>query len=309
MTGTKTVAVVFAGGGITGYFFEAGSVRAMLDCGLPLSRFSGISAGAAVAALAAHGLNPDEFSPFKEIKPRLMKNFKKSSVLLYGLLGSALMARGSRYKESLYKIFFRAPKALMGFEELEKFFRRHLYGDPRELYITATNIDTGELKVFTERDDVPLAVRASCSLPGIADPPVIDGHHYVDALVSCCANLDVVADSEIIVCVNPIVFNEAAPGFTAERGIFKIFDQSFRLLNSRRLHHDLNKISSSGRLIILIEPKGCETMAKNPLRRDLRAQALQSGYDFTLKKLIEYKADLEAAGILISLPTETRDYR
>lgn len=308
MSEAKTVAAVFAGGGITGYFFEAGSVRAMIDCGLTLDRFSGISAGAAVAALAAHGMNPDEYAPFQEIKPRVIKNFKKASVLIYGLLGSAMAASSRLHKESLYKMFFRAPKSLIGFDELEIFFQEHLRGEPKELYITATNIDTGEMKVFTKDDNVPLAVRASCSLPGIANPPIIDGHHYVDALVSCCANIDVVGDSEVIICVNPIVFNEAAPGFTAERGIFKIFDQSFRLLNSRRLHHDLDKISSKGKQVILIEPKGCETMSKNPLRKDLRRQALQSGYDFTIMKLKESKASLEAAGIKIHPPEKPRVY-
>jgi predicted acylesterase/phospholipase RssA len=305
----KTIAVVLAGGGVTGYFFEAGSVRAMLDCNLPLSKFSGISAGAAVAALAAYNLPPDEYDPFEHVKVKYFRNIGKLSVIPYGLFGITLMLGEKRRRESLYELCFKAPKELVGLEVLEKFFSEHLQGKPKELYISATNVDTGQLQVFTHNDNVPRAIRASCSFPGIGKPTVIDGNHYVDAIVSCTANLDAVADADIIICVNPITFSSVPPGFIAERGIFKIFDQSFRTLNRVRLSHDIKNFSEQkDKQLILIEPKGCQIMIKNPMRKDLRIDALQSGYNFAMSKLKESAEIFNRAGIQLNWPKTWRKF-
>ncbi len=303
----KTVAVALAGGGVTGYFFEAGSVRAMLDCNLYPSKFSGVSAGAAVAAIAAYGLFPDEYDPFAKIKVNYFRDIGKLSIIPYGIFGAILMMKPKRRKESWYDLCFRVTKELVDMNPLESCLVDLLHGEPKDLYITATDIDNGQSRVFTKHDNVPRAVRASCSFPGIGKPTHIDGRCYVDGIVSCTANLDAVSEADIIICVNPITFSNVAPGFISERGMFKIFDQSFRTLNRVRLTHDMKKITDhEDKELILIEPENCKTMIKNPMRKDLRADALKSGYDFTLKKLAESEEVFTRAGITLSWPETAR---
>ncbi len=299
--------MALAGGGITGYFFESGSICAMLDCGLSLNIFSGISAGAAVAALAAHDLPPHTYDPFSYVKLHYFRDMNKLSVILYGLFGAALMLKSKKQRESLYEFCFRAPKNLLSLKPLEIFFTQTLTNNPKELYITATNIDTGEEKVFTNKDNIPKAVRASCSFPGIAKPTVLNGGHYVDAIVSCTANIKAVAHSDLIICVNPITLTPVPTGHISERGIFKIFDQSFRTLNRVRLEADMQKVEKN-KDIILIEPCNCQIMSKNPMRKDLRLEALQSGYDCTMKILSESVDIFKKHGITINRPADKRSF-
>ncbi len=299
----KTVAVALAGGGVIGYFFEAGSIRAMRDCDLPISKFSGVSAGAAVAALAAHDLLPDEYDPFENIRINYLKDVSKLSLIPYGLFGIRLMLASTRHKESSYDYCFNAPKELVDLGTFENFFAQILLGEPKDLYITATNVDTGQLRVFTKEDNIARAIRASCSFPGIGKPTLIDGCYYVDGIVSCSANVEVLGGSDLVICVNPITFNCMESGFVYERGMFKIFDQSFRILNRSRLTADIEKfMGRNGNNLILIEPNGCEIMARNPMRRDMKTEAMQSGYDYTMSILTENAEIFHKLGIQFNRP-------
>ena len=54
----------------------------------------------------------------------------------------------------------------------------------KDLYVTATNKKTGELKIFNSKDtpdvEIALACRASASIPIVFQPVTIDGEKYVD---------------------------------------------------------------------------------------------------------------------------------
>lgn len=62
------------------------------------------------------------------------------------------------------------------------------------LYITATNICSGEREIFSEGSIVE-AVRASTAIPGLFPPVEINGEHYVDGAVS--SGVDVKAAVEL----------------------------------------------------------------------------------------------------------------
>ncbi len=311
----KTVGVALSGGGVTGYFFEAGSIRALLDCGIPIDKISGVSAGAAVAALVAHEIFPDEHNPFEHIKLDYIKNLGRLSIIPYGLLGVVLTMGPKKYKESVYELCFKAPKSLVDLSVIENFFSNILQECApkpytKDLYITATNLDSGKQRVFTRADNVARAVRASCSFPGLGSPTIIDGNYYVDGILSCIANVEAISEADIIICINPITFNCMDPGFFHDRGIFKILEQSFRIINSERLSHDMRKIvDEMGKELILIEPKDCSIMSSNPMRMNLRLEALQSGYDHTIDKLHETEAILHKAGVQVNWPKSLRLFR
>ena len=81
----------------------------------------------------------------------------------------------------------------------------------KELYIIATDLDTGSRVVFGREPwrDVPIsrAVAASSAVPLLYRPVRIGVNEFVDGAVRGNASLDVAieAGAQLIVCVNPLV--------------------------------------------------------------------------------------------------------
>ena len=76
----------------------------------------------------------------------------------------------------------------------------------RRLLITAIAADTGEFVAFDRDSGVPLvdAVAASCAVPGVWPPAVIDGRPYIDGGMRSPANVDLAAGADQVVVVAPI---------------------------------------------------------------------------------------------------------
>ena len=134
----------------------------------------------------------------------------------------------------------------------------------RELYLTATDLDTCERVVFG-RDglsDVPIsrAVRASGALPMVYAPVAVGERELVDGGLISTTNLDIAvqAGAKLIVVINPIVpfvndFSETVrtlEGVRAKRvsdmGFARIGYQAFKLLAHQRLH----ELADAGRIAI-----------------------------------------------------------
>src|SRR4029077_7063439 len=81
----------------------------------------------------------------------------------------------------------------------------------RQLYITATDLDTCERIVFGAAgwDDVPIstAVRASTALPMVYRPVRVRDRELVDGGIVSTTNIDLAleAGGEVVVVVNPLV--------------------------------------------------------------------------------------------------------
>ncbi len=81
----------------------------------------------------------------------------------------------------------------------------------RELYLTATDLDTCERIVFGADgyDDVPIstAVRASGALPMVYAPVQVKGRELVDGGIVSTTNLDIAveAGAKLVVVINPLV--------------------------------------------------------------------------------------------------------
>jgi NTE family protein len=243
------VALVCAGGGITGAVYEIGCLRALHDLLgrslLDLDLYVGISGGAFVASLLAAGVSPcemyDEATTRKTLLGAagtplyrlggadLLRRAAKAPRILREAVATSLEGEGRNLSDLALAVFEVLPPGLMdtsGIQEyLHRVFRSRLRDDrfdalPRRLYVVAVDLDSGETVVFG-RDgfrDVPVskAVQASSALPGLYRPVRIGDRDYVDGGVTKTAhmNLAIRGGAGLVICINPIVpyLNDTSAG-------------------------------------------------------------------------------------------------
>lgn len=152
--------VALSGGGARG-FAHIGALRALNDFGLYPDVIAGVSAGSVVAVSYAAGLiTPERNALLGLFKGTSFTDFARPHLSLHG---DGLMSL-SRFERRLSELL--RPYCLL--EEL-----------PVRTFIGATDIDAGVKAVFSEG---PIAERvvASCSIPIVFEPKVINGTRYVD---------------------------------------------------------------------------------------------------------------------------------
>jgi len=146
--------LALSGGGARG-FAHPGALKAIEDFGLRPEIISGTSSGALAAVLYADGYSPEE---------------------IIGLFV------GKEFREF---VEIQVPvAAIFGTSGFRRFLKKHLRSKNFEdlqipVKIVATNFDEGKSAVFDHGDIIEPLV-ASCSIPIIFNPVIIDGVNYVD---------------------------------------------------------------------------------------------------------------------------------
>ena len=146
--------LALGGGGARG-FAHVGVLRAFEERGIKPDIIAGTSAGSIVAALYADGYTPQH----------ILRLFCELDV-----------------KEL---VDVTLPKtSLLKFNKFVKFLETRLHARNIEdlkipLLVTATDFDNGTSVAF-EKGALPIRVAASCAIPIVFPPVVIDGVHYVD---------------------------------------------------------------------------------------------------------------------------------
>lgn len=235
------VALVCAGGGVTGAVYEIGCLRALEDLldrsVLDLDLYVGISGGAFVNALIASGFSPRELyqevttdvsTPFGVPASTLFRlglgDLVKRTLRAPSLLSQALMgvlrSEGRNGYDLLFSLMELLPAGLLDNSGIADYIAKvlALRGQrddfealQRELYVVAVDLDNGQAVHFGEpgRRAVPIsrAVQASTALPGLYRPVRIGGRDFVDGGVKKTAhiNLAIQRGAELIICINPIV--------------------------------------------------------------------------------------------------------
>ncbi len=175
------IGLVLSGGGIKGVA-HIGAIKALEEHGIFPTHVAGTSAGAIVGALYAGGV------PWTE-----MLDFFKTVPLF----------RTRRYARK--KPGFIDTEKFYG--EFKKFFPKdHFSALEKPLYVTATNLIEGTLKIFSTGELIR-PVLASASFPGVFTPMEIEGSHYVDGGVLDnfpVEPLKMFCDQIIGVYVNPL---------------------------------------------------------------------------------------------------------
>ncbi|WP_273565712.1 patatin-like phospholipase family protein [Maribacter halichondriae] len=148
------IGLVLSGGGARG-IAHIGAIKALEEHGIYPSHIAGTSAGAVVGALYAGGCSWEEMLDF-------FKTTQIFSLNKYARNKPGLVDTDKFYDQ------FKSYLPKDSFETLQK-----------PLYITATNLLDGTLKVF-HRGELIRPVLASAAVPGIFAPVKIKNGYYVD---------------------------------------------------------------------------------------------------------------------------------
>lgn len=156
MTGKRySLGIAFGGGGAKAGA-HCGALQALKEFGIKPDVVSGTSAGSLVAAFYSAGFTPEQM-----IRMFLKMNFFKDIV-------EVSKPGGGLFDSSpLMKII----ETQMPYENIEDL--------PIPTYIVASDMDQGKVKVFSKGKLAPRLV-ASCSIPIVFKPMVINGVHYID---------------------------------------------------------------------------------------------------------------------------------
>lgn len=148
------IGVAFGGGGARG-FAHVGALKAMEEVGIRPDIVAGVSAGAVIAVMYAAGLSPADI--IRSFDGKSFSDFCEWGIPKAGFLGM--------------EGFKRFIRSVTGVERIEQL--------PIPTLIGATDIDRGCPAVF-DSGEIGDRVAASCSIPVVFRPQVIDGRRYVD---------------------------------------------------------------------------------------------------------------------------------
>ena len=302
-SGTRSkVALVCAGGGITGAVYEIGCLRALedlLDRSMTdLDLYVGVSGGAFVTSLLANDISPREMydaiaaprrgsltDPTGTLFRVGLGEFWRRSLRAPRVVTEALLARfgseGRSWSDVAGALFELLPAGLLDNSGIEEYLSR-LFAAPgrsndfarlgKPLHVIAVDLDSGEAVDFGPGGDVTVpvskAVQASTALPGLYRPVRIGGRDYVDGGVKKTAhiNLAIQGGADLVICVNPIVpidnRSGALSSHLSSKGVTYVLDQVLRIALHGRMQYGLERYKA--------EHPEVDILLLEPTRDDLR---------------------------------------
>ncbi|GAB3889368.1 patatin-like phospholipase family protein [Spirosoma agri] len=148
------IGLALSGGGARG-LAHLGVIKALKEMGIDFDQIAGTSAGAVAGAMLAQGYTPDE---------------------------SLKIIESSSFVRHLRPAWSRM--GLLRLDMVIDLYRKYIPHDSFEglqipLHVVAVDLNNGELVVF-EKGELIRPVLASCCLPGIFEPLLIDKRQFVD---------------------------------------------------------------------------------------------------------------------------------
>jgi predicted acylesterase/phospholipase RssA len=353
----EKIALVLAGGGLTGAVYEIGALRAIDD--LLVDRtvndfdiYVGTSAGALVASGLANGLSPEAMlkafdgsaAEIRSLERKNLFSFNSREFVRRALnLPRTLLGAWSHYVRHLddmtlvdliWSLSEALPSGVYDILSLEQYMQQLMKGAglgnrfddlARDLYIIATDLDSGERVVFGrgEQNDVPisLAIAASSALPLLYKPVRVGDRECVDGSLRGNASLDLAIEqgATLVICINPMVpydnrdhdcipFLGPDGGYLSEKGAQSIAGQMMRIFVHAGLHYHVKQLSRQHPHvdIILIEPRPDDYQMSfyNIMRYSARLTVARHGFESVTLDLAEdyahYKEILGCHGIPIT---------
>ena len=158
-SGKKPVIGLALGGGAARGFAHIGVIKALENQGIQPNLVVGTSAGSVIAALYAAGNHGNELN-------RMALNLDEASITDWALPFSGKFG-GLIKGDALQTTINRLVK------------NQTIENMPMPLGIVATDLQTGGGVLF-QKGNTGQAVRASCSVPGVFQPTIVNGREYVD---------------------------------------------------------------------------------------------------------------------------------
>ena len=238
------IGLVLSGGGARG-FAHIGVIQALEELGLQFARVSGTSAGSIVGSLYANGYSPQE----------ILEITKQISIL-----------------KSVRPAW--AWSGLLRMDGLEALLRRYLpHNDfsklKKPMTITATDIQNGKVKYFTEGVLIP-AIISSCCIPGIFNPFSYQGCMYVDGgLIDNLPAAPIREQSRFLIGSH---CNQVSDSFDAS-SMVTVIERSLLIVTSA------NAKNSKIMLDVLVEPPGLDKYSSYDISK--AKEIYDIGYGFT----------------------------
>ena len=246
--GRDRIALVLAGGGVTGVVYEIGALRAIDDLLVDRSVndfdvYVGTSAGAMVSSFIANGFTPREVMGllnnqhpelsginvghiFQTNVAEIVQRVLRLPRILWNVGQEVVSNLGDvSLMDLLWQFAEVLPNGIYNGDSLDRYMRSLLEGAggtnrfaqlKKELYLVATDLDDGRRAIFGTgvNEEVPIsrAVAASSAVPILYRPVQIYEKDYVDGGLHGAASLDLAieAGAKLVVCINPMVpFNAA----------------------------------------------------------------------------------------------------
>jgi predicted acylesterase/phospholipase RssA len=352
-------ALVLGGGGFTGGVYEIGALRALdlMATNSTVNQFDvyvGTSAGSFIAALCANGVTPEEMmrvvthqgkAPFRDVDLgdllhlNLIEFARTGVTLPLRMVSLARQVIAQRGQVSAMDVLLGLAEGMPSGAYTGAGIEHYLHSvlsEPgrsdefselrRELYLTATDLDTCERIVFGAEgyDDVPIstAVRASGALPMVYAPVEVKGRELIDGGIVSTTNLDIAveAGAKLVVVINPLVpfVNDFAgqvrtlrgtrPRRVSDMGFAQIGYQTFKLLAHQRLHEMAQRWEQRypGVDIVLIEPEPTDELMfqTSMMNFTSRVEIARHGFESVTKHLAgeyeHYREICERHGLEIS---------
>lgn len=203
------IGIALSGGGIKG-LCHAGVLKALEEYDIKPDILSGVSSGSVVGALYADGYTPDEIALlFEDISFRRMTKIQ--------------IPDGGFFKIDSFHRFLSKHLRARSFEEL------HI-----PLRIIATNLDKG-LSVEFSSGKLIDPIIASCSVPVLFSPKVINGVRYVDGGVFKNFPVSTIRDDcDKVIGINasPLVADDYKPT------ILNVASRSYHFMFKANILHD-----------------------------------------------------------------------
>ena len=203
------IGIALSGGGIKG-LCHAGVLKALEEHDIKPNILSGVSSGSVVGAFYADGYSPDEIALlFEDISFRQMTKIQ--------------IPDGGFFKIDAFQKFISKKLRAKTFEELKI-----------PLRIVATDLDKGRSVTFSSGNLIDPII-ASCSIPVLFSPKVIDGTHYVDGGVLKNFPVTTIRDEcEKVIGINasPLVAEEYKPS------ILNVVSRSYHFMFKANILYD-----------------------------------------------------------------------
>ena len=215
------IGIALSGGGARG-IAHIGVLKALLEVGIVPEVVAGTSSGAIIGALYAYGLDAAQLQQFARggVGIRLLRIVNP----LRGLIKLTLL------REKLAAVLPDDDFSCLR----------------RPLSVTATNLQTGDLHVF-EQGPLIAAVQASCAVPLLFHPVVIDGQQYIDGgLYMNLPARPIRERCDVLIGSNVMPHEQAEVGRLSS--VFSISNRVFDLA----VHH--NSLEALGLCDVLVEP-------------------------------------------------------
>jgi NTE family protein len=201
---------VFGGGGLGGIAWETGLLMGLADEGVTVptnATLIGTSAGSTVAAQVAGG------TPIAELYERqlagvpyeISKSFGAGKLITFVL--NSLLSRSA--EEAGRRMGRSALAATTGpvaerRDVIEARLPIHEWSSA-DLWIVAVDAESGAARVIRRSDSLDLvdSVAASCAIPMVWPPVLLDGRRYIDGGMRSSVNLDLAPGSGPVIALAP----------------------------------------------------------------------------------------------------------